>query len=394
MSRNAALVVGVLLVLAALLGFLLGRAKGDRLVDVAIEEHGRKRQMTLPDLQEHLRRLEEERGRARSESEDLRREAALLRTELAAARSGAASHAGGPVQPAGAAASTPDTIPDPAQKNEAEIQALVSEADWLSYSKAIIAWVQADEEARRLGKAPKYDPAVIRVLSEMTLRMEKLKGLLGLDDVEDVYSHERIAPTFGEGWMKALGIELDEDQARRLRESSIEDARSRREGKQRTGKLSGLADLLWEGERAVQDDERMRGVLTPVQYEKWGSVSDGNAFWGHEAERVRFAAEDASGAAGLVRDHWARELQLDDSHRAVLDEVSGNYARESRRLEDELRVRHPTGAPREARMRLGVELLRLQVEAERSLSERLTLTAEQQERVRAGTGSILQIEWK
>ena len=394
MSRNAALVVGVLLVLAAVLGFFLGRSQGDRLVDVPLDERGRKRQMTIPELEEHLRRIEQERDHARSESEDLRRDIVSLRAELATSCSGVSTTNAAPKDPAGGAATASDAPPDPAQKNEAEIDALVAEADWLSYSKAIIAWVQADEEARRLGKAPKYDPAVIKVLSEMTLRMEKLKGLLGLDDVEDVYSHERIAPTFGEAWIKSLGIELDEDQARRLRESSIEDSRSRREEKQRNGKLSPLADLLWEGERAVHDDGRMRGVLTPAQYEKWGSVSNGNPFWGHEAERVRLAAEDANGAAGLVRDHWARELQLDASHRAVLVEVAANYARESRRLEMELRARYPGEAPRDARMQLGVDLLRLQVQAERSLGERLTLTAEQLERVRAGTGSILQIEWK
>lgn len=394
MSRNAALVVGVLLVLAAVLGFLLGRSQSDRLVDVSISERGRNRQMTLPELEEHLRRIEQDRDHARSESEDLRRDIARLRTDLATSRRGVSTPGAAPKDPAGGATTASDAPPDPAQKNEAEIDALVAEADWLSYSKAIMAWVQADEEARRLGKAPKYDPEVIKVLSEMTLRMEKLKGLLGLEDVEDVYSHERIAPTFGEAWMKALGIELDEDQARRLRESSIEDARSRREEKQRNGELSPLADLVWEGQRAVQDDERMRGVLTPAQYEKWGSVSNGNPFWGHEAERVRLAAEDANGAAGLVRDHWARELQLEESHRAVLDEVSANYARESRRLELELRARYPGGAPRDAQMRLGVDLLRLQVEAEQSLAQRLTLSREQLERVRGGTGSILQIEWK
>ncbi len=394
MSRNSALAMVVLLVIAAVLGFLAGDLKRYRSVEDPDHDHAPRPAFTQQELREQLRQSGPEQDGASSGSEALRRENARLRAELEAARGGATKTGGAAKDPAGAAAADPDAPSDPARKNEAEIDALVAEADWLSYSKAIIAWVQADEEARRLGKPPKYDPEVIKVLSEMTLRMEKLKGLLGLEDVEDVYAHERIAPTFGEAWMKALGIELDEDQERRLRESSIEDARSRREEKQRNGKLSPLADLLWEGQRAVQDDERMRGVLTPAQYEKWGSVSDGNPFWGHEAERVRLAAEDANGAAGLVRDHWARELGLDDTHRTVLDEVAANYARESRRLELELRARYPTGVPREARMRLGVDLLRLQVEAEQGLAERLTLTPEQLERVRAGTGSILQIEWK
>ncbi|GEM_PF-3247358 len=387
MARHLVVVVtGLLILLSVWYTFqvkpMLEKGKGK----ITVTLDGQPRVMTSDEISSEIVRLRGERDAAQRRADELEEGKAQLLSDLDKWQELAKKAARQP------------KLPDPKDGGEAAkdpteeaLQKALASTDWAIYIGAILKWIEADEESRRTGKPAAFDPKTIQLLSEYTMKLTELAKILGVADYQEVAYHEKVSPHFFEGWMKGVGVTLSEDQRAKLSQTSVEFSRSRQKELSEVKGANALERMAWDAGRDMRWSAEMKGVLTPEQYETYMKPIGNDPFWGRQAARRDISAETPAGAATAVGNLWAKSFGLDESGRATIDEVATRYVQDYQRRTQDFQARYAANPPREEQMRLGVELLQLQIEAERQLGQRLTLTPEQQEKVRGGTGTVLQI---
>lgn len=388
MSRHVLLIAAGCMILVAVWFAQVIRPKFEH-PTITVTVDGQLKTMDKEKIESAFQELRNRADAARKEADALKAKNAELLAAIEQWQA-MARHGGAAAPPKGDPAGTGEATGDKDEK----LKKLLEGTEWTKYIGAIVAWIEADEEAKRSGKPPSYDSKTILLLSEYTVRMKELANLLGVENYEDVAYHEKVAPSFMKAWVQAMGVTLTDDQKVKLDDVCLTFSRSRVEEMKGLGEANRLDKLAWEAGRDLKWGQSMQGILSPEQYEQYSKPMGGNAFWGRSAARRDIAADSAAGASRMVGDFWAKSFGLGDAARTTVDEVASRYVQDVQRRQQEFQARYAGNAPREEQMRLQIDLLRLQADAERQLGQRLTLTPEQQERVKSGTGTVLQIGLK
>lgn len=274
------------------------------------------------------------------------------------------------------------------------VERLVTSIDWIAFDGAVLAFTKEQERARREGKKTNYDPGTIEVLSKNNLILQKIAELLGVEDVREVPLHERVWPHYQRGWMSAVGVTLSPAQDADLVEAARAFSRSRIEERKTIEDANPLEKLAWEAERGLRWDEDVRKLLTPEQFAEYVKPGGSDPFWGRQASRqdVRFGSIQDS--AKRVESLWQAALGLNEQLRPLVAAAAADYVQQVDRQGTGFRSRYPGDAPREEEMRLRIDLLRLQVNAEKGLGEKLGFTQERREGLKHGSGTIVDWRWK
>ncbi len=275
-----------------------------------------------------------------------------------------------------------------------ELRRLLESTDFSKYTEAIVKWAKADGEMRTQGTPIKLDPETMNLLVEYRMRLLAIGRIVGVSDPLEVPYDEKVSSTFFKGWIKGMGVTLDADQEARLGETCYTCARSRAEELKSLGDANRLQKLAWAAGRDLQWSSELRKLLAPAQYDLYMKPIGADAFWAREAPRQSITSDSPAGASKMVGGFWASSFGLGDAARTTVDEVASRYVQDVQRRQQEFQARYAGNAPREEQMRLQVDLVKMQADAERQLGQRLTLTPEQQAQVKAGTGTVLQLGWK
>lgn len=277
-----------------------------------------------------------------------------------------------------------------AEERERKLQKLIGEIDWTKYGKALLAFIKADEEARRAGKPTKTDPMVIAILAEYYIRLQQLAKLLGLDDPFSVPDDPRILPYVLEGLVKGTGISMTDEQRRAFHDKVgplVTDFEKRGDPWDGVNKLDRLA---MRGERMVETAQQFRSIMTPDQYEKFGKEWGTDPFIAQQTQRTTIRGANADETGKSVAEHWMKAFRLPPDQRAVVEDVANQYARDAEAKVTEFQSR-PGAQTLESQMGLRVELLRMQIDAERQIQQRVVLPPEDQGRLKLGSGSVIEI---
>src|SRR5262249_34582267 len=140
--------------------------------------------------------------------------------------------------------------------------------------------------------------------------------------------HEKIAPNFMRGRMKALGIALSPAQERELDDLTSVLSRSRVDGLTAVNHANRLERLVWESEQSLLRDLGIKKILTPDQFEQFTKPGGSDAYWGMQAERREIRSADVEGLSKKVAGFWAASFGLDDVSRDVLVDAANRYVRE------------------------------------------------------------------
>lgn len=371
MSKNIAFLVTVLVIVIVVLGVQVSLQASRPATEPSVAVDGHR--VSPAELTERLHAVEHE------------RDAALVRvTELEADLRAAREKAA-----ASTAAADPDADPVGAAK-AAKLQKLLDTTNWSNIAKAILGLLKADEDSRRTGKPHTFDPKLVALLTENNMRLNELAKLLGISNYMDVPFNEQIAPYFFVGWLQAVGVELTPEQEAKVKELAIDSTRDREKRRTELAGSNKLERMLAEGEGNLVWEGRLRDVLTPEQEEKWAAPQGADPFWGRQANRQDIGGADAGATAQAVGDFWTRSFGLDAGQRPVVDDVASHYAQEARRREEAFRAQYPANPPRAEQMKHAVDMLRLQVDSERQLAQRVSVPQDQRWRLNDGSGTILQ----
>ncbi len=277
-----------------------------------------------------------------------------------------------------------------AEERERKLQKLIGDIDWKKYGKALLAFIKADEEARRAGKATKTDPMVIAILAEYYIRLQQLAKLLGLDDPFSVPDDPRILPYVLDGLVEATGVAMTDEQRKAFHDKVgplVLDFEKRGDPWDGVNKLDRLA---MRGERMVETAQQFRGIMTPEQYEQFGKEWGTDPFIAQQTQRTMIRGTNADETGKGVADHWMKAFRLPADQRAVVDDVANQYARDAEAKVTEHQSR-PGQKTLESQMALRVDLLRLQINAERQIQQRVVLPPAEQERLKLGSGSVIEM---
>ncbi|MEK7866021.1 MAG: hypothetical protein AAB434_05015 [Planctomycetota bacterium] len=377
---------GIVVVVAVCAALLVGAV-------VAVERHRAASASTaaqgggIPDsgagspeqAQETIRRLREERDAAVKE-----RDARIAKLEKELAEAQAVL-----VASVGKAADGRDPKAE-AEERQRKLEKLIGEVDWAKYGKALLAFIKADEEARRAGKATKHDPMVIALLAEYYIRLQQLAKLMGLENPFDVPDDPRILPYVLDGLVEATGVAMTDEQRKAFHDKVgplVLDFEKRGDPWDGVNKLDRLA---MRGERMVETAQQFRGIMTPEQYEQFGKEWGTDPFIAQQTQRTMIRGANADETGKGVADHWMKAFRLPADQRAVVDDVANQYARDADAKVTEFQSR-PGQQTIESQMALRVDLLRLQIEAERQVQQRVVLPPADQVRLKAGSGSVIEM---
>ncbi len=371
MSKNNALVIAVLAILVVILGVQVSLQAARPAAEPTVAMDGRR--VGTSGLAERLHAVEQERDKARVRVTE-------LETDLRAAQEKAA---------ASQAAPDPDADPVGAAK-AAKLKKLLDTTEWSHIAKAVLGLLQADEESRRTGKPPTFDPKLLGLLTQSQMRLGELAKLLGIKNYMDVPFNDEIAPYFFVGWLEAVGVELTPEQEAKVKELAVESTRDREKRRTELTGSNKLERMLAEGEGNLVWEDHLRGVLRDDQEEKWAAPQGADPFWGRQANRHEIGGADAGATGQAVGEFWTKSFGLDASQRPVVDDVAGHYAEEARRREEAFRAQYPANPPRAEQMKHAIDMLRLQVDSERQLAQRVNVPQDQRWRLNDGSGTILQ----
>jgi hypothetical protein len=280
----------------------------------------------------------------------------------------------------------------PADRPESgAVDRLIASIDWPAYGGALLAYLRAQEEARRRGLEPEVDAETMDLLSKANVVLDELGRLLGIGDPRELLYHEKIAPGFARGWMKALEITLSPAQDRGLETRAREFSRSRN-GAPDDGKgANRLERLAREAQRGLLWDEEIEKLLQPDQFSAYAKPAGQDAFWGRAARHQEVQGGSATLQARGVEEFWAKTFGLDPTSHPVLMDAASRYVGEVQRRVALFQAQYPAGAPRSEKMRLDIGLVRLQTEIEREFAQKLSLTGAQKALVAEGSGTILDL---
>lgn len=390
MARHFVVILaGLLILLCVWYSFKLKPMleKGKSKITITLD--GQPREMTADEIAGEIQRLRRELFDAHRRARELEeaKQALLDDLENWMERARKAERQRKPPEPGGDGGS----IADP---TEAALKEALASTDWVIYIRAILEWTKMDEESRRTGKPPSFDPRTIQLLSEYTTKLTELANILGVADSQEVIYHEKIFPVFFEAWMRGVGVTLTVDQRASMTKSCVEFSRSREKALPEIKEANKLEQLAWAAAWDMRWNEDVKRFLTPEQYEAYMKPAGGDPFWRCSAPRRNISAETPAGAAQKVGELWASSFGLDAASRAIVNEVATSYVQEYQRRVQDFEARFGDSPPLEEQMHFAIDLLELQIESESQLVRRLTLTPEQQKRVRAGTGTIFQLDLK
>lgn len=332
--------------------------------------------------QETILRLRKEREAAAAELKDRDARIAALQKELADAQAALVSSVG-------QAADGRDPQAE-AEERQRKLQKLIDEIDWAKYGKALLAFIKADEEARRSGKATKHDPMVIALLAEYYIRLQQLAKLLGLENPFDVPDDPRILPHVLDGLVEATGVSMTDEQRRAFHDKVgplVQDFEKR--GEQWDG-VNKLERLAMRGDRMVETAQQFRGIMSPEQYDQFGKEWGTDPFIAQQTQRTTIRGASADETGKNVAEHWMKAFRLPPDQRAIVEDVANQYARDAEAKVTEYQSR-PGAKTIESQMGLRVELLRMQIDAERQIQQRVVLPPEDQGRLKLGSGSVIEI---
>jgi hypothetical protein len=305
----------------------------------------------------------------------------VVRTPAERPRSPVGREEAPPEAPRGSASVTPT--------RKAEVDRLIASIDWPAYGCALLAYLRMGEDSRRKHTEPEFDRETMEVLSKANRTFEELSRLLGIQDPRDVRYQEEIAPHFEAGWLKALGINLTPEKEKDFEGLARAFSRSRASELEGVKGANRLERLTWEAERGLLWDQEVSKVLDPEQLAAYSQPSGQDPFWGREVEHREVRSDGVVSTARVVEEFWAETFRLGETTRPVLAEAASRYAGEVQRRIDLCRAQCPGGVPRGEAMRLKVDLVRLQAAAERELARSLPLNGVSPDRLKEGSGVVL-----
>lgn len=256
--------------------------------------------------------------------------------------------------------STADESPE--DKKMKELKALLSSIDWEKMAAAIHAWIKAQRDARKSGRPPKFDPALLSELSRTTITMSQIAELLGLENEWAVWENELVVDQFMPAYLKALGVELTDAQRAAFltwlkTQPSLDTSDIEMDvmGNPRT-----FDSLLKLAEREIQFTDWIRYNLTPAQYSAYCSAVENDLFYGQEIPTRRFKASTEAEAAQSVAQHWQQIYQADVAQANQLSQIANQFVQDYYAITYSYTRLYGNQMPRHVSLEMQMKLLQLQ----------------------------------
>ncbi|MDQ7778264.1 MAG: hypothetical protein RDV41_00965 [Planctomycetota bacterium] len=267
------------------------------------------------------------------------------------------------IKPDADAAAVPE---DPEAEKQRKLNELLDKLDWDKMTDAIHDWIKLNRDARKNGKQPVFDPALLMELSKINVSIAQIAELLGEENIWAVWDNELVLQRFLPAYLKGMGAELTDAQRGTLFEwmKAERAAETYAPPAETAAGPASFDRLISSAERELRFAEWLRSNLSASQYSSYSSAMDNDIFYGQELSSKTFKAATEEDATAALTQYWQGAYGADPTQATALGQVADQYVKDYYATTYSYSRLYGNDLPLHVSFELQVKLLKLQATAE------------------------------